>query len=526
MTLENLSKQELIEQLESQSHQIDRLREQLALEQERTRQYLYEARLLDFVLDPVLSSDADFRILTWNKAAEEFYGWTEQEVIGQDAIQLFQTAYRDGENSESALNHFHQQGTWRGEVIHLRKDGSHAIMMATTSRINDDDGNLVGYVTILRDLSESIQAKQALLESEERYRIISEIMSDYAYYYRLDEEGNWYRVWTTLDAFKRLTGYERTEVDGTYGLYHPNEVEQVKEDVARTLAGEDTEREYQIITKEGQTKWLYVIRRALWDDKQQRVIGFYGVGKDVTARHLANERLAAYNREQDRMQVLQDFIRDASHDLKTPLSTINTSIYLLRKYMTTDKQLQQLIKLESHVERLSNLIDDMFDMSRLDLIDSLDRRDLNLIPSLNDAVLSHQFTANAKQITLINNTSVDELTVYADISALQQVFNNIIENAILYTPEEGHIVVTGYIDGDGVTVTIKDTGMGISDDELPYIFDRFYRGDKARSTSTSASTGLGLSIARKIMALHGGTIEVESQVGVGSCFYIKFPSRR
>lgn len=525
MTLENLSKQELIEKLKSQSNLIDRLREQLSSEQERTEQYQYEARLLDFALDPVLSSDADFRILTWNKAAEDFYGWTTEEVIGRNAIELFQTAYTDGKNPESALNHFYQNGTWRGEVIHLRKDGSHAIMMATTSRINDDDGNQVGYVTILRDMSESIQAEQALRESEERYRIISEIMSDYAYYYRLDEVGNWYRVWTTSDAFKRLTGYERTEIEGTYGLYHPSEVEQVKEDVARTLAGQDTDREYQIITKEGQTKWIYVSRRVLWDDKQQRVIGFYGVGKDVTAKRLANDRLVAYNREQDRIQVLQDFIRDASHDLKTPLSTINTSIYLLWKYATTDKQRQQVTKLENHVERLSNLIEDMFDMSRLDLIDSLNRRDFDLIPSLNDVVSSHQSMANVKQITLINNTSADELTVYADISALQLVFDNIIENAIFYTPEQGHIAVTGYIQGDGVTVTIQDTGMGISDDELPYIFDRFYRGDKARSTSTSASTGLGLSIARKIMALHGGTIEVESQVGVGSCFYIKLPPR-
>jgi len=523
MSFDNLTPQEMRDKLQQQAQEIESLQSELEQAHQKNDQYRYEAQLLDFVLDPVISSDEHFNLVTWNQAAEKLYGWKAEEVIGRNATDILDTTYPDGTHPDEAKQKFRDDGVWRGEMIHHHKDGTPIPIMGTTAMVYDSEGKMLGYVTVLRDMTDKIKAEEALRKSEQRYRIISELMSDYAYLYRVDEDNSIHRIWTTDEAFKRITGYERDDLPETYGLYHPDEVKRVQEDVAKTIAGENTEGQYRIITNDGQQKWVSIRRRVLWDETGKRVIGFYGAGKDITARKLADEKLLEYRREEERVQVLQEFIRDASHDLKTPLSTINTSIYLLRQYASDDKQHYQINKLEQHVGRLVTLIEDMFDMSRLDLTENLYRERVDLSLYLNDLIRSFQPTAEQKQIQLNDTIPANGLIVNADITLLNQAISNIIENALVYTPIGGQVDIRASQTDHVITIEIEDDGIGIPADDIPHIFERFYRVDKSRNTGAIASTGLGLSITKKVIDLHNGTITVNSTDGKGTTFTIKIP---
>lgn len=485
--------------------------------------YQYQEHILDFVLDAVVSADLNFNIRSWNKAAEKIYGWAEEEVIGQNATSLFKTKYFDETTSEDFYVTYSEQGIWRGEMIHHHKDGTPIPIRGTSGTVLNDKGEAIGFVTVLRDITNEIDAKQTLEESEERYRIVSELMSDYAFQFNFDDEGNWTHVWATDEALKRITGYDAREVPGTYGLYHPDYVEQVKQDIKKVALGQDTEGEYRIVTKDGTDKWLYIRRRVLWDENHERIIGFYGAGKDITERKRAEQRLIEYNKEKERVNILQNFIQDASHDLKTPLSTINTSIYILNKLATTDKQSKQLAKLQFNVNHLSKLIDDMFTMSGLDMINRLSLARIDFNSPLRDIVRIYRPIVENKNLELITDLHKSSLLTLVNVDLMTQAITNILENSILYSSDEGTITLRTFIDDGWVVIAIEDDGIGISAEELSHIFTRFYRGDKSRGSNTVASTGLGLSIARKIVELHDGHIEVKSEIDEGSCFSIYLP---
>ena len=526
-----MSQQVLLDELRQKQQYIEELEAKLAeINPQTTGQNIpqirglhHHAYLLDFVLDAVVSTDLDFNILTWNKAAEDMYGWTEAEVLGRYSTGLFKTGYFDNSSSEDVQGQYREQGVWRGELIHHRKDGTVIPVRATTSTICDENGEAVGVVTILSDISEELEAARALKESEERYRIISELMSDYAYMYHFDEDGKWQHVWSTDEALTRVVGYSREDVDSTNILYHPDELDLLKQDMQKLLAGEDTEIEHRIITKDGQHRWIDTRRRVLWDENHERVIGFYGASKDITARKYAEEQLIEYNKEKERVSILQNFIKDVSHDLKTPLSTINTSIYILRKIATTDKQRIQLDKLGFNADHLGKLIEGMFDMSRLDLIQELSLADFDLNPILQDIIVSYTSLAEDKQISLRGELQKSPFIASVNLDSMTQAIMNIVENAIRFTSENGQIVIRTYQDNDGLVIAIEDTGIGIPSDELAHIFTRFYRGDKSRGANEVTATGLGLSMSRKITELHKGEIDVESKLGEGSCFYIRLP---
>lgn len=523
MNQQNPSYNQLLDELRQKEQQILELESRVAVQQTEIDNNRYRSQLLDFVLDAVISSDTDFNLVSWNKAAEAIYGWTAEEVIGQNAPQLFQTEYFDNIDPTVVHAYYQQNGTWRGDMIHHHKDGTPIPIRGTTSIIRDEHGEPIGAVAVLRDISREIEAEQALRESKERYQIISELMSDYAYRYNVAEDGTWQHVWTTVESYKRVTGYDRAEVEGKFDLYHPEELEKVRQDVEQTVAGNNTEGEYRIITKDGTIKWIQIRRRVIWDANQERVIGFYGAGKDITSRKLADEQTRLFSLEQERVSVLRNFIQDASHDLKTPLSTVNTSIYILRNLATSEKQLAHLDKLEFHVNRFTRLIEDMFEMSRLDLLTDVPLSQININAHLHDVIAIHQEMAERKQVEMIDAVGDEPLYIHTDAPLLIEAVANMIENAILFTAENGRVTVSSTIEDGWVVISIEDTGVGITADELPHIFTRFYRGDKARGANTMAATGLGLSIADKIIKLHNGHIDVQSEVGQGSQFAIRLP---
>ncbi len=220
----------------------------------------------------------------------------------------------------------------------------------------------------------------------------------------------------------------------------------------------------------------------------------------------------------------KDFVANVSHELRTPLSSIKllseSLIHQDEKDINIYKEF--LIDINAEVNRLNNIINDLLtlvDLNKEKLTLSLKTTYINYL--LEKVILRLRPLANEESITL-ELISKQQIQINIDVDKIQQSIINIIHNAIKYTPEGGAVTVSLYYEGEYAVIKVEDTGTGIERKHLEHIFDRFYRTDKARARKTGG-TGLGLSIAYQIVSLHQGTIEVESEVGKGSSFYIKLP---
>jgi PAS domain S-box-containing protein len=211
------------------------------------------------------------------------------------------------------------------------------------------------------------------------------------------------------------------------------------------------------------------------------------------------------------------FIANAAHELRSPVTSLNTRLYLIRKQPENrDHHLQRLEKVSL---RMNRLISDLLDMASFEQGQiQLRRESIILQDVLQDTLDMHAAEADLEGIKIQADMPVQPLHLLADPHRLQQVFTNLLTNAIHYTPEAGQIDIEVRPQTDSVQITFRDTGAGIPADELPHIFQPFYR-----VTREKKGTGLGLSIAREIVEQHNGTIQADSTEGSGSTFQIMLP---
>ncbi|HIE12495.1 MAG TPA: PAS domain-containing protein [Desulfotomaculum sp.] len=229
--------------------------------------------------------------------------------------------------------------------------------------------------------------------------------------------------------------------------------------------------------------------------------------------------------EQRRLeQIRTEFVANVSHELRTPLTAIRGFVETLRAGAVDDsakaKEFLEIIELETR--RLEKLIEDLLSLSRLE-----DRRAafVRQQVSIGDVVARilpvFQKRAREQNVKLVSEVPSDLPAIVADPELLGQVFANLIDNALKFTPE-GEIRIKAAASPGWIRVDVEDTGIGISEESLPRVFERFYRVDKARSRA-SGGTGLGLSIVRRIVEAHGGSVSVESELGQGSRFSFHLP---
>jgi len=223
----------------------------------------------------------------------------------------------------------------------------------------------------------------------------------------------------------------------------------------------------------------------------------------------------------------QDFVANVSHELKTPLASIKAYTETLLDWALADENVNVrfLKRIEEQADRLNQLILDLLSLARIESGQEVyEHGPLVLGPMIGSCVGSHRDRADAKGLSLELELGPldDQIQVMADEEAIRQIFDNLIDNAIKYTPEGGSVRVACQLSDDGVTVEVADSGIGIPRDDLPRVFERFYRVDKARSRELGG-TGLGLSIVKHLVQSIGGQITVASRVGAGSQFTVTLP---
>jgi two-component system, OmpR family, phosphate regulon sensor histidine kinase PhoR len=221
-------------------------------------------------------------------------------------------------------------------------------------------------------------------------------------------------------------------------------------------------------------------------------------------------------------QMRKDFVANVSHELKTPITSIKGfSETLLDGAMKDQETLEAFLSIIlKESDRLQTLIQDLLDLSKIEQHDfQLELENIDILSLLDEVKTMLQGKADQKNISLQIVSDTSQQFVKGDYYRLKQVFINLLSNAINYTGPEGYVEMGVKADNDRVYIAVKDTGIGIQQDEVSRIFERFYRIDRARSRN-SGGTGLGLAIVKHIVEAHKGTISVQSIVGKGSVFTI------
>lgn len=241
---------------------------------------------------------------------------------------------------------------------------------------------------------------------------------------------------------------------------------------------------------------------------------------EVTGQDELGRLAATFNELLDRLEVLfktqERFVADVSHELRTPLTAIQGNIDLLKKWAGQNDEIRKeaLEIIQEETARMARLAADLLLLAQADAGIQLQLKPVELDTLLLEVYRHGRMMADGREIKLGHE---DQATVLGDSDRLKQLLLNLVDNAVTYTPPEGEIVLMLYREPEWTRVLVKDNGIGIPAEDLPHIFDRFYRGGRARS-DRRVGTGLGLSIARWVAEAHGGNLTVESAEGRGTTF--------
>ncbi len=369
------------------------------------------------------------------------------------------------------------------------------------------------------EIAERRQVEATLIASEEKYRILFENTGVMAVVY--DRSGV---VVLANAAAARFFGTTPQALQGCslHALLLPQDAEAAIQWQAQVMdSGVPATGEGVIILPDGRE--VYYVRNVIPlppAEADEPVSQVLVITTDLTEHRQIEERKRELAIVQEKNAFLTDFLSTVSHDLKTPLAVMNTSLYLLERIQDPAQHQRKVAQMKEQVDLLDGYIQDMLMISRLEHLPTLNREVLDIRVLIQEVFALLHPRSDKKRITceLICDESLPP--VAGDREQVRRLFINLIENAINYTPAGGHVTVAAWQHDDQLLVEVRDTGIGIAPDDIPHIFERFYRAPAARAAE-STGTGLGLAIVKKIVELHQGSIEVDSQPGEGTVFRLR-----
>ncbi|MBW4602326.1 MAG: response regulator [Calothrix sp. FI2-JRJ7] len=378
-------------------------------------------------------------------------------------------------------------------------------------------------------IKEEYAANQKLLyEHQERFRVAQDAANLGIW--------DWDLITNTItwnDNHERLFGMEIGSFGGTYQTFINCVYNEDRDLISQALEfalenNSDFYQEFRVVWSDNSIHWIASKGHFFYDDSG-KAIRASGIILDITDRKEREVAQQRYTEELVQAYSVQDeFLSIASHELRTPLNAILGWTQLLRKYPFDEKTRNQRLEIiERNLKRQQGVVEQILDISRLKSGQmQFERKVVDLKSIIKGAIDSTQLPVRAKSISLEYVCNDSTVKVLGDKSKLYQVILNLLSNAIKFTPEKGSIKVCIDVNKNSknsVQISISDTGQGISEKFLPYVFEQFRQEDGSR-TRTHQGAGLGLTIARKLIEMHGGTIEAESQgVNQGATFTIRLP---
>jgi PAS domain S-box-containing protein len=444
-------------------------------------------------------------IATWNTGAERINGYRPEEIIGKDFSVLYEPEEVEGGKPQRGLHLAQAYGSFEDFGWRVRKDGTRYWANEIITPLYTST-ELIGYSMIIRDLNERRAVEESFLESREEFRTLADSLPNIVW--TADERGH-ITYWNR--SFYKFTGIREHEVHRAklVSYVHPEDLEKLRSLWRESIStGREFEAQYRLKSKTGDYYW-HLARALPLRGSKGKVLKWIGAAFDVHEQRMMMERK-------------DEFIGIAGHELRTPLTSVKAYIQLLERSLDTqdcDSAMKYLRKTHTFIERLNTLVADLLDISKLQ------RGKLPLqfsVFSIDDFVKDF---AEVMRMSYPGYTITVEgrsgKYVRADRARLEQVITNYVSNAVKYSPGSNKIEIRTEYRNQHVHVIVKDYGMGIPEDQLKNVFNKFFR---AKNLKTSIQgLGLGLYIAWEIIKLHGGTVGVRSKVGEGSEFYFKLP---
>jgi PAS domain S-box-containing protein len=486
-----------------------------------------------FMLDP------EGRVVTWNSGAQLIKGYRAQEIIGEHFSRFYPPEALKRDLPGLELRVASAEGRYEDEGWRVRKDGSLFWANVVITALRDPSGQLRGFAKVTRDLTRRREHEESLRQSEERFRLLVEGVTDYAIF-MLDVNG-YVATWNSGAA--RIKGYLADEIVGTHfrNFYPQEAIDSGWPEHELTVAaaqGRFVDEGWRI-RKDGSKFWAHVTITALRDDTG-RLRGFAKLTRDLTERK-RTEALEASGAERDQLleaergarmlaqrtaRMKDEFLATLSHELRTPLNAILGWAQLLRKdgIAQPENLSRGMEVIERNARAQVRLIDDLLDLSRImSGRFRLDVQQISLVDIVRGVLDSIEPAAQTKGVRLESVLDPQSVIVSGDPARLQQVFWNLLSNAVKFTPKGGRVQVLLQRVNSHIEFSVTDTGIGIPAHFLPHVFERFTQKDSSTHREYGG-LGLGLAISKQLIDLHGGSIQAKSMgEGQGATFVVHLP---
>jgi PAS domain S-box-containing protein len=500
---------------------------------EPTRQLTDEQRfqyLISGISDyAIYMLDPNGMISSWNAGAQRFKGYTPQDILGRHFSSFYTPEDREAGLPTRALAIALAEGKYEAEGWRVRKDGSRFWANVVIDPIYDETGKLLGYAKITRDITERKKAEDALRESEQRFRLLVQGVTDYAIY-MLSPEGvvtNW-----NVGA-ERIKGYSYEDIVGSHfsRFYTPEDRDAgVPRNALRTAASVGRyEAEGWRVRKDGTRFWAHVVVDAIRDEHGE-LLGFAKITRDLTEKKAAEEALAEANRalwQSQKMESIGQLTGGVAHDFNNLLSVLASGLEVLSLTRRTTADVKTFDSMRRAIDRGATLTQQLLAFARQQPLQP-ETRNVNRLISGFESVLRRAGNASIEfALELephLHNTVIDS-------ARFESALLNLVVNARDAMPDGGRIGITtanatlrerevaALAAGEYVKVTVSDTGTGMSDETVARAFEPFYT-----TKEMGKGTGLGLSQVYGFIKQSGGEVVIRSELGEGTRIEIYLPA--
>jgi PAS domain S-box-containing protein len=489
---------------------------------ERARQSEERFRLLvESVEDyAIFMLDTEGRVVTWNAGARRLKGYRADEIIGRSFETFYPAEAVAAGWPQHELRQATAQGRFEDEGWRLRQDGTRFWASVVITALRERDGTLRGFAKVTRDLTARRAQEEALRESEEQFRLLVESVKDYAIF-MLDPTG---RVLTWNAGAAAINGYAAAEVlHRDFSLFFtPEDIAagRPQQELAAALRDGRVETEGWRMRRDGSLFWASAIVTPMRaPDGSLR--GFAKVTRDLSEQR----RLLELEHASQRMQ---EFIAMLAHELRNPMAPVrNASSVLRRQQDMPPIALRMCDIIDRQMGHLTRLVDDLLDVGRI----VTGKIALSFAP-IDFSEVVHTSIETVRPSLLARRQTLDlqlpgPLPLLGDATRLAQSLQNLLHNAVRYTPPGGHVTVSVRTEGSSLFASVADNGSGIAHEALERIFDLFHQEPSAERSPSESGLGIGLNLARALVEQHGGRLTAHSDgPDRGSCFVMQLPMRQ
>lgn len=451
-----------------------------------------------------------------NETFCKFYGVHREEVTGDQWKRLLHPDDAEAYGQE-LLQCIQERRPFHGEARARRADGAWRWIESWGQPRQGPDGELRGFVGTSTDVTERRQMEAAIRDSEERFRTLADNIAQLAWMAHGDGWIFWYnKRWHDFTG----TTFEQMQGAGWERVLHPDHAERVTTKVRACFAtGEIWEDTFPLRGADGSYRW-YLSRALPIRDESGKVIRWFGTNTDVTEERNIEQRLLEADRQKD------EFLAMLGHELRNPLAAIRSASELIKLSASeSDRIARSSAVLDRQTAHMSKLIDGLLDVSRIirGKIE-LEPVVLDLCSVCRETIADIFERQPSPNLTVQAALPKGPIWVRADPVRMTQIVDNLVSNAIKYTPGGGVVTVSVHQEGELVTLEVQDTGVGIPPELLPHVFDVFQQSKQSLARS-KGGLGLGLALVRSLTELHGGHVEAKSPgEGGGATFLVRLPA--